>query len=69
MQNIIEKPIDQAFADAYSIYGASVLISRAIPALEDGLTPVNRRILFTMHRENVSGFKKAAYYTGATISG
>ena len=68
MQNIIEKPIDQAFADAYSIYGASVLISRAIPALEDGLTPVNRRILFTMHRENVSGFKKAAYYTGATVS-
>jgi DNA gyrase subunit A len=65
---IIDRPIEEAFSEAYSIYGASVLISRAIPSLEDGLTPVNRRILYTFHKENISGFKKAAYYTGVTVS-
>ena len=64
---IIDRPIEEAFSEAYSIYGASVLISRAIPSLEDGLTPVNRRILYTFHKENISGFKKAAYYTGVTV--
>lgn len=67
-ETIIDKSVDEAFSEAYSIYGASVLISRAIPSLEDGLTPVNRRILYTFHKEGVSGFKKAAYYTGATIA-
>jgi DNA gyrase/topoisomerase IV subunit A len=65
---ITDKPLDEAFAEAYAIYGASTLISRAIPSLEDGMTPVNRRILYTFHKEGVTGFKKAAYYTGAIIS-
>lgn len=65
---ITKQPIQEAFGEAFSLYGASTLISRAIPSIEDGLTPVNRRILYSFFNENISSFKKAAYYVGVTLS-
>ena len=35
---------------AYLDYAMSVIVSRAIPAIEDGMKPVQRRILYSMHQ-------------------
>ena len=37
---------------AYLDYAMSVIVSRAIPDLRDGLKPVHRRVLFAMHETN-----------------
>jgi len=41
--------IEQEMRTAYLDYAMSVIVSRAIPDLRDGLKPVHRRILFAMH--------------------
>ena len=41
----VKKEIETAFLD----YSMSVIVSRALPDVRDGLKPVHRRILFTMH--------------------
>jgi len=41
--------IEQELKTAYLDYAMSVIVSRAIPDLRDGLKPVHRRILFAMH--------------------
>ena len=53
--------------ESYLDYAMSVIIGRAIPDARDGLKPVHRRILFTMHElGNVHGkaFKKSARVVG-----
>ena len=39
---------------SYLDYAMSVIVSRAIPDLRDGLKPVHRRILYAMHETNNS---------------
>ena len=41
----IEKEMKKSFLD----YSMSVIISRALPDVRDGLKPVHRRILYTLH--------------------
>ena len=41
--------IAEEMKTAYRDYAMSVIVSRAIPDLRDGLKPVHRRILFAMH--------------------
>jgi DNA gyrase subunit A len=41
--------IDQQMQDAYLDYAMSVIVSRALPDVRDGLKPVHRRILYAMH--------------------
>lgn len=48
-------------------YSAYVLLQRAIPKLEDGLKPVHRRILYTMHRLKVNTFTKSNNITGSVM--
>src|ERR1700730_7517313 len=43
---LIEKELKESFLD----YAMSVVVSRAIPDIRDGLKPVHRRILYTMHQ-------------------
>ena len=43
---LIEQELKSAFLD----YAMSVVVSRAIPDVRDGLKPVHRRILYTMHQ-------------------
>ncbi len=38
--------------NCYRIYGVSVAVSRAIPDVFDGLNPVKKRIIYTMHTCN-----------------
>src|SRR5207249_11080316 len=52
---------------SYMEYAMSVIISRALPDVRDGLKPVQRRILYAMHRAgatNASRTKKSAAFVG-----
>lgn len=46
---IIDKDIKEEMKTSYIDYAMSVITSRALPDVRDGLKPVHRRILFTMH--------------------
>ena len=46
---IIERDIEDEMKTAYIDYAMSVIVSRALPDVRDGLKPVHRRILYTMY--------------------
>ena len=55
---------------AYLDYAMSVIVSRAIPDLRDGLKPVHRRVLFAMHETNNThdkSYRKSARPVGDTM--
>ena len=47
----VKQEIESAFLD----YSMSVIVSRALPDVRDGLKPVHRRILYTMHERGYGG--------------
>lgn len=52
---------------SYLDYAMSVIVSRALPDIRDGLKPVHRRILYTMHENGLDwnkAYKKAARVVG-----
>ncbi len=49
MPDIIDMPIENEMQSDYIDYAMSVIISRALPDARDGLKPVQRRILYSMH--------------------
>lgn len=59
MNNIIETPIVQEVEQSFLDYSLSVITDRAIPAVEDGLKPVMRRILWCMYEK---GYKSDKQY-------
>jgi DNA gyrase/topoisomerase IV subunit A len=68
MENVIEQPIDEVFAERYATFGAATVKSRAVPSVEDGLNPVTRKILYTFNLEGYSlKFRKAATYVGTCL--
>lgn len=48
-KRIIDTEVSGEMKDAYLDYAMSVIVSRAIPSIEDGLKPVQRRILYSMN--------------------
>ncbi|MCF7918589.1 MAG: DNA gyrase subunit A [Candidatus Cloacimonetes bacterium] len=61
--------IDEVLKKAYMAYSMSVIVSRALPDVRDGLKPSQRRILFAMNELNLSpgkGFRKCAKIAGDT---
>ena len=48
-ENIIPKYLEEEIKDSYLSYAMSVIVGRALPDIRDGLKPVQRRILYTMH--------------------
>src|SRR5262245_47436012 len=48
---VLDVPFHEAARKRYLNYALSVITSRAIPDVRDGLKPVQRRILYTMHRD------------------
>jgi DNA gyrase subunit A len=52
---------------SYLDYAMSVIVSRALPDVRDGMKPVHRRILFSMHQQNFSWNR--AYHKSATVVG
>ncbi|WP_373356750.1 DNA gyrase subunit A [Pseudoroseicyclus sp. CXY001] len=62
--------ISQELKTAYLDYAMSVIVSRAIPDLRDGLKPVHRRILFSMHETGNTpdkAYRKSARPVGDTM--
>ncbi len=62
--------IEDEMRRSYLDYAMSVIIGRAIPDVRDGLKPVHRRILYSMHEQKVtasSGYKKSARIVGDVL--
>jgi DNA gyrase subunit A len=51
---IVERSITTEMRESYLDYAMSVITARALPDVRDGLKPVHRRILYTMHELNLS---------------
>ena len=64
---IIERDIEQEMRTAYIDYAMSVIVARALPDVRDGLKPVHRRILYTMHEDGLTPDKP--YRKSATTVG
>ncbi len=68
--NIVERPIDEEMTSSYMDYAMSVIVSRAIPDVRDGLKPVHRRILYGMHQLGLfhnKPYKKCARIVGEVM--
>ena len=55
---------------AYLDYAMSVIVSRALPDVKDGLKPVHRRILFAMYKMGLTSgarFSKSAKVVGEVL--
>ncbi|HZJ82732.1 MAG TPA: DNA gyrase subunit A [Clostridia bacterium] len=51
---IIHKPLEEVMHESMMPYAEYVILERALPRVEDGLKPVQRRILYTMHELGLS---------------
>jgi DNA gyrase subunit A len=51
---LIDLPIEQELKESYLTYAMSVIVSRALPDVRDGLKPSQRRILVAMNDLNLS---------------
>ena len=70
-RQILPRPIEDEMKEAYVDYAMSVIVSRALPDVRDGLKPVHRRILYTMHEEGITpdrAFKKSAATVGNVLA-
>lgn len=62
----IEREMQKSFLD----YSMSVIVSRALPDVRDGLKPVHRRILYTLHENNLGpdkAYRKCADTVGSVL--
>ena len=51
---VVPRVLHKEMTDSYMAYAMSVIMSRALPDVRDGLKPVHRRILYAMHELNLS---------------
>ena len=66
-KNVINKNLDVVMHESMLPYSEHVILDRALPRVEDGLKPVQRRILYTMHEQNLTPdkpHKKSAKVVG-----
>ncbi|MCS6875268.1 MAG: DNA topoisomerase 4 subunit A [Aquificaceae bacterium] len=67
---VIAVPIEEEVKQSYIDYAMSVIVGRAIPDVRDGLKPVHRRILYSMHEMGLypeKSFVKSARIVGAVL--
>jgi DNA gyrase subunit A len=67
---VISLPIEEEVKTSYLNYAMSVIVSRALPDVRDGLKPVHRRILFGMNEMGLHAdkpYKKCARITGDVL--
>jgi len=62
--NITARDIGTEMRASFLDYSMSVIVSRALPDIRDGLKPVHRRILFAMHSEGLASNKKYSKCAG-----
>jgi len=64
------RTVENVMEDSYLRYSMSVIVSRALPDVRDGLKPVHRRIIYTMNRDGLrsgSKHRKSATVVGAVM--
>ncbi len=64
------RPIEDEMRESYLSYAMSVIVSRALPDVRDGLKPVQRRILYAMHDMGIrpgSQYRKSARIVGEVL--
>ncbi len=69
-QRIIPANIEEEMKDSYLDYSMSVIVSRALPDVRDGLKPVHRRILYAMNELGLQynkPYKKSARVVGEVL--
>ena len=69
-QVIVESELVKEMKDSYIDYAMSVIVSRALPDVRDGLKPVHRRILYSMYESGLTSdkpFKKSATCVGDVL--
>ena len=69
-EKLIPINIEDEMKSAYIDYSMSVIVSRALPDVRDGLKPVHRRVLFGMHELGVrvnTAHKKSARIVGEVL--
>src|SRR5947209_10039316 len=59
--------LEQEMRESYLDYAMSVIVSRALPDVRDGLKPVHRRVLYSMHDLNLTA--RANYRKSAAVVG
>ena len=67
---VISRNLQEEMQTSYMEYAMSVIISRALPDVRDGLKPVQRRILYAMHRAGAtsgSARRKCAAFVGDVL--
>lgn len=70
LQTIIPVEISSELKKSYIDYAMSVIVGRALPDVRDGLKPVHRRILYTMHEAGLTpekAYKKCAATVGDVL--
>lgn len=69
-QHIVDVEISSEIRKAFLDYSMSVIVSRALPDVRDGLKPVHRRILYAMYDNNLyptSPYRKCATTVGEVL--
>ncbi len=70
IENIIQVDIEKEMQKSFLDYSMSVIVSRAIPDVRDGLKPVHRRILYSQFEDNLypeKPYKKCATTVGNVL--
>ena len=70
MTNMIDVEVDEELKKSFIAYAMAVNVSRAIPDVRDGLKPVHRRILYSMHEMglyNEKPYRKCARIVGDVL--
>lgn len=68
---IVPIKIEDEMQESYLAYAMSVIVSRALPDVRDGLKPVHRRILYFMGQERLfhsASYKKCAHIVGGVMA-
>ena len=69
-KEVVPISLEDEMKDSYLNYAMSVIVGRALPDVRDGLKPVHRRVLFSMHELNNDwnrAYKKSARIVGDVI--
>ena len=62
-----ENPVSDLYEDWFLDYASYVILERAIPKIDDGLKPVQRRLLFSMREMHDGRYHKVANIIGRTM--
>ncbi|MEO6939396.1 MAG: DNA gyrase subunit A [Candidatus Kapaibacterium sp.] len=69
-EKILPRQLEDEMRDSYIDYSMSVIVSRALPDVRDGLKPVHRRVLFGMNELGLApnrAYKKSARIVGEVL--